>query len=129
MAFRFCILAAMIWCHIIDDYVLQGILAKMKQRKWWKENAPDRLYENDWWIALFEHAFSWSFSITIPLFILIFVRPDLINVNLLPYFYVINTIIHGIVDHMKCNMFRINLMTDQCIHLLQILITWAAIMK
>ena len=26
--------------HIVDDYYLQGILAKMKQKSWWKEVAP-----------------------------------------------------------------------------------------
>lgn len=27
------ILALMIFCHIVDDYYLQGILAQMKQKK------------------------------------------------------------------------------------------------
>ena len=36
------ILLCMIFCHIIDDYYLQGILASMKQKSWWKNNYPDK---------------------------------------------------------------------------------------
>lgn len=35
----------MIFCHIIDDYNLQGWLASAKQKEWWKKNAPEKLYE------------------------------------------------------------------------------------
>lgn len=33
------VLLAMVFCHIVDDYYLQGWLASAKQRKWWEENA------------------------------------------------------------------------------------------
>jgi hypothetical protein len=36
----FILLTAMFFCHIIDDYYLQGWLATGKQRDWWKSNAP-----------------------------------------------------------------------------------------
>ena len=49
---RLLILFIMIFCHIIDDYKLQGILANMKQRKWWKENADKYLYRNDYKVLL-----------------------------------------------------------------------------
>ena len=32
---------AMIFAHIVDDWVLQGKLANFKQRSWWLEVAPD----------------------------------------------------------------------------------------
>ena len=32
-------LLTMIFLHIVDDYYLQGVLAKMKQRKWWEDNG------------------------------------------------------------------------------------------
>ena len=38
----------MIFCHIVDDYYLQGKLASMKQKSWWEKNAPDRLYKYDY---------------------------------------------------------------------------------
>lgn len=34
-----------IFFHIVDDYYLQGWLASAKQKSYWKENAPDKLYE------------------------------------------------------------------------------------
>lgn len=37
------LLTAMLFCHIIDDYVLQGWLATGKQKEWWKINAPEWL--------------------------------------------------------------------------------------
>jgi len=41
-----------------------------------------------------------------------------------PMLYVINTIIHFIVDDTKANKKRINLIEDQTIHIGQILLTW-----
>lgn len=34
ITWKLLILATMIFCHIADDYYLQGILAQMKQRSW-----------------------------------------------------------------------------------------------
>lgn len=38
--------------------------------------------------------------------------------------YVFNIIIHAFVDNLKANALRINLVTDQLIHILQIIFTW-----
>lgn len=54
----FIILITMIFCHIVDDYYLQGWLASAKQRSWWEKNAPDNLYKHDYLMALFMHSFS-----------------------------------------------------------------------
>ena len=35
------VFVCMIFCHIIDDYYLQGWLASAKQKIWWEKNAPD----------------------------------------------------------------------------------------
>lgn len=51
----FIILITMIFCHIVDDYYLQGWLASAKQKSWWKKNAPDDLYKHDYLMALFMH--------------------------------------------------------------------------
>ena len=46
------ILAAMIFLHIIDDYVLQApCLCDLKQKSFWEKNAPAKLYENDYAIV------------------------------------------------------------------------------
>ena len=112
------ILLTMIFLHIIDDYCLQGILAQMKQKKFWKEQAPDELYKYDYIWALIMHAFSWTFMIMLPL---IFVSP------ISPAFYVIfvvNLAIHAYVDNLKANKHKINLWQDQLIHLAQIILTF-----
>jgi hypothetical protein len=57
------LLLAILFCHIVDDYYLQGWLASAKQKSWWEKNAPDNLYKNDYIMALCEHAFSWTFMI------------------------------------------------------------------
>lgn len=112
------ILFAMIFCHIVDDYYLQGILASMKQRKWWKENAPDELYKHDYIIALIMHAFSWSFMISIPL---LFVSKQYLTIST---FIVVNTALHAYVDNLKANKHCINLMQDQLCHIAQIFALW-----
>ena len=115
------ILFAMIFAHIVDDYYLQGILAKMKQKKWWEENAPDKLYRRDYIVALIAHAFSWSFMINIPT---LFISTNYIVMLL---FIVVNTYVHAYVDNAKANKFSINLIIDQICHLVQIVGTWVAI--
>ena len=62
---------AMCFCHIVDDYYLQGILASMKQKSWWtKQESYEDKYKNDYIVALLMHAFSWSFMILIPFLLL-----------------------------------------------------------
>ena len=117
------ILIGMIFCHIVDDYYLQGILASMKQKEWWKKNAPDDLYKYDYIMALFMHSFSWAFSIMI----LPVVYDFIVNYNdenwLIILLFVLNVMTHAIVDDLKANKKMINLIQDQTIHLLQIILT------
>ena len=106
----------MIFCHIVDDYYLQGILASMKQKKWWKEIAPEKMYKYDYIWALIIHAFSWAFMIMLPIAYVMNFQIDL----LFGFIFVANVIIHAIVDNEKANKFRINLWVDQIIHIAQI---------
>lgn len=119
------ILCAMVFCHIVDDYYLQGWLASAKQKKWWEENAPQSLYKMDYVMALVMHSISWSFSILFPL--AVFYNFNCGNIYFL--LFVCNSIIHGITDHLKANLFKINLVTDQQIHLYQIFITFGIAMS
>lgn len=119
------VLLCMIFCHIIDDYYLQGILAQLKQKKWWIENASDKKYKCDYLMALFMHSFSWSFMIHCISFIISISYS--LNFNLLLLLFIFNIIIHLFVDDLKANKFKINLVQDQSIHLLQIFISWLLI--
>jgi len=115
------ILFAMIFAHIVDDYYLQGILAKMKQRKWWEENAPDKMYRYDYIVALITHAFSWSFMIILPTLL---ISDEWFTMCI---FIIINTILHAYIDNAKANRHSINLIADQLCHLIQIIGLWVVI--
>lgn len=118
------ILFCMLFLHIVDDYYLQGILSQMKQKKWWEKNAPDKLYENDYKVALVEHAFSWSFMIMLPLMVTMIINNDYSKLNVYTILLFSNCIIHTIVDDLKANKLKINLVTDQYIHILQVLFSF-----
>lgn len=110
----------MIFLHIVDDYKLQvGVLNNLKQKRFWEENAPDELYENDYIWALIMHSFSWSFMIMLPI---AFILNFKVNISFILVF-IANLIIHAVVDDMKANKHKINLIQDQVIHILQIFAT------
>ena len=110
----------MIFFHIVDDYYLQGILAKMKQKSFWNDLAKNGLYKNDYIVALIMHAFSWAFMIMLPI-------AYKISFVITPLFLICfgcNVCIHAITDHLKANKQVINLIHDQAIHITQIVITY-----
>jgi hypothetical protein len=109
----------MIFCHIVDDYYLQGWLASAKQKGWWKKNAPEKLYEDDYIWALIMHSFSWSFMVMLPLAYLYSFELSLGFVIV----FLLNVAVHAVVDDQKANRKTINLWIDQLIHILQIALT------
>lgn len=119
----------MIFFHIVDDFYLQGILAKLKQRDFWEKNAPDPLYKNDYKIALFIHGFSWSFMVNVPVFVYLFYYGLATN----PVLYaccvavLVHGIIHSSIDNLKANKRSTNLIIDQAMHMIQILYIWIPI--
>ena len=116
------ILLLMIFLHIIDDFNLQGIMASMKQKEWWKSQSEyTKLYKFDWLPALFMHSFSWTFMIMAPIAFYFHFQINKVFIIL----FIFNIFIHGFVDHLKANKKRINLIADQCIHMIQILDTFA----
>lgn len=116
---KFFILLCMVFFHIVDDYYLQGWLASAKQREWWKNNSPDEKYKYDYLVALFMHSFSWAFMIMI--------IPSVVAFKFYPVLFITNLLCHAYVDNEKANKHTINLVQDQCIHILQIIVTWVSI--
>ena len=113
------VLLLMIFCHIVDDYYLQGWLASAKQKKYWEENAPDEMYKYDYIWALIMHSFSWAFMIMLPIaFVKEFNVDDVFGVA-----FITNLVIHAITDDLKANKRQINLWVDQLIHIGQIVLT------
>ena len=120
------VLFCMLFLHIVDDFYLQGLLASMKQKKWWEENAPDELYKKDYKMALFIHAFSWSFMMHLPIVCYKFFTNGTSELFFALYALslVVNVMIHAFVDNKKANDRTINLISDQICHIYQIVFVW-----
>ena len=127
-----CFLFIMLFCHIVDDFYLQGKLAQLKQKDWWGENLPlsleweDRVkYLKDYKMALGIHAFSWAFMIQLPVMFCMFWKNQFgFYTVVYVILFLINFFIHVYVDNLKANIYKINLIYDQLIHIGQVLITW-----
>lgn len=124
MYLKIVLLLGMLFLHIVDDYYLQGWLASAKQKSWWEKNAPDKLYKNDYIMALVEHAFSWTFMIMLIPTIYTYLNPCDLCHKMYVFTFCFNWGIHGIIDDCKANKKNINLIQDQLVHILQILMTW-----
>ena len=111
----------MMFCHIIDDFHIQGILADLKQRMWWKNNVTEKAfghrYDNDYLAALIIHGFEWSFIVHIPVMFTIGFEP-IVFISMC-----MNSILHAFIDDLKCNRLKLNLWQDQLLHLVQIAAT------
>lgn len=115
------ILLSMLFCHIVDDYYLQGWLASAKQKKYWQElpNYSD-MYKHDYIMALIMHSMSWAFMIMLPIAVV-----NRFDVGL-GFFvlYITNAFLHAFVDDAKANRLVFNLVQDQLFHIAQIIVTW-----
>lgn len=130
----------MIFMHIFADFNLQGILAQMKQKNWWKETIVDsqgkpalrsyNKYKYDWFPSLITHSFAWTFCVMIvpTLIWKLYAITDITKTVYFAIVFILNIIIHAVTDHAKCNQGKINLVGDQLIHVVQIIITFFALM-
>ena len=95
----------------------------MKQISWWKSECDKhdvdnpQKYSKDWIAALLIHSFVWAFITFYPLLLLYDNKSGIIFILLL------QMIIHAFIDHIKCNLYKINLFQDQFLHLIQITLT------
>ena len=84
------------------------------------------LYKNDYKMALAEHTFSWSFMVHLPVMAYLLWIGNVTGIYALVFCisFITNWIIHAMVDNLKANKLKINLIQDQMIHFVQIFITW-----
>lgn len=128
-------LLACIGLHLLADYALQGCLSDLKQKRWWAAQMR-QLYESfdkkyqtyelkwkiqqkykyDYMAGLFCHALMWTLVTFFPL--MWFCSPWAFTCAVLA-----NTLVHFVVDHMKANVYRLNLVQDQLIHFIQVVAT------
>ena len=112
----------MVLLHFFADFTLQGILADLKRKSWWraqcqKHGVASSMYEYDHICGLVCHSLYWSLLTFSPL---IFLRASALQALAL---VVINTAIHAVIDNAKANQYKINLSQDQLLHLAQIAFT------
>lgn len=124
--------------HVVADFLLQGIMANMKQRIWWvdeliklHQDADGKLpraiwdvYKHDYIVALLAHSYLWSFCIMIPIWIYVITLGTLAaSTPAIIAFLFGNAIVHAVIDHLKANVGLICLVDDQIMHLGQLGIT------
>lgn len=119
------ILLSIIFCHVIADFHIQNsFMAKFKQKEEWRGYGKE--YADDWIAVLAVHAFSWSFFTFLPLLYYVYTKD--ITFSIWAIVVGVNAVIHFIVDDQKCNRFKIDLIQDQGLHIIQIVLTVIAIL-
>ena len=112
----------MLFLHVVDDFYLQGVLAKMKCRSWWSEQGNEPKNRYDFIAALIAHSFSWTCMIMLPIAVTSYTLSGLFYVV-----FAVNVIIHAITDNAKANEKRISLVVDQLIHVGQVVGTFVVL--
>lgn len=116
------VLVAMFFAHTYADFCSQGIMASMKQKKWWKKQEDYTEWNSkDYTMALVNHSLQWSFCIMLPLFV-----QDKWEISWTMFLvFFANVFFHYLIDNYKANKYIFNLVQDQFLHLIQILWTFA----
>ena len=117
------LLLLIIFLHIVADFNLQGVMADLKQKDFWKKY--DKKYQFDYVMPLIGHAFQWSFTIHLPMTIAaVATQKDCLELYVCMSI-VFHTILHAWIDTLKANDHKTTLIQDQFYHMLQIILTWA----
>lgn len=114
----------MLLLHFVADYTLQGCLADLKQKSFWiveckKYGVDFENYKYDYITGLGCHAMYWTLLTFAPLLWICE------STNVCAFIIIINTAIHAVIDDLKANRFKINLMQDQYLHFAQIFLTFS----
>lgn len=118
------ILPIMVFLHILVDFHIQGVLAEMKQKKFWEKFGGK--YAEDYMVAMGMHSFEWIFVVSLPMLLNCWIRHRDWAVVLYFVIIIANMVVHYVVDDMKANDLALNLAEDQMCHLVQILCAWLA---
>lgn len=117
------LLLLILFLHVYADFNMQGIMADMKQKEWWKK-YPQK-YQFDYVMPLIGHAFQWAFMVHVPEIIYI-VMTNSSGLEIYCCMSIIfHTILHAWIDTLKANDHKTTLIQDQFYHLLQLIVIWA----
>ena len=114
------LLPLMILCHIIEDFHIQGVMADMKQASFWRSYGEK--YANDWKPVIILHGMEWAILTSMPCLVMSWFDIPLWFVLVI----VAMGLLHAYIDHLKANVGKINLITDQTLHMSQIMIIYLA---
>lgn len=99
----------------------------MKQKSWWEQqDGYNDTYEYDYIAALWTHAIWWGIELHIPVIAYIWYKGQLTptRIVLLVFVMVVQIATHKIIDDAKANLKLINLVTDQSLHVFQIVVSF-----
>lgn len=114
------LLPLMILCHIIEDFHIQGKMADMKQSSFWRPYGEK--YANDWKPVIILHGMEWAMLTSMPCVVMSWFDVPMWFVLVI----VTMGLLHAYIDHLKANVGKINLITDQTLHMTQIMIIYLA---
>lgn len=119
------LLLVSVYLHFWDDFHHQGCLKEMKQRIWW-ETHPQYTdeYANDYKICMMVHAFEWACAVHAPYIIYGLYNGLFTDMKVVMTLTSItfHMLYHARIDSMKANERKINLVTDQANHMIQLLV-------
>lgn len=137
ISYKIFILFVILLMHYIEDFHLQGCLANLKQKKWWREQMINNdihshyalehsIYKNDYKMSLFAHSIENALFVMLPLIIDMLISEFTHCMQNTWILFIPSTILicvsHYLIDDSKANKMEINLVQDQLYHLCIILL-------
>ena len=121
----------MLLLHILADFHLQGKLCDLKREEYWKRTCEKEQvdlyqYRNDYKVAMVAHCIEWTIIVMSAPAIISWLHYEIVHPLFWSCFFILmglNTLFHYQIDDMKANRYKINLLTDQLLHLMQIVLT------
>lgn len=132
ISYKIFILLLMLLMHYIEDFHLQGCMANLKQKKWWKEQMSNNelqssyilehsIYKNDYKMGLFAHSIENALFVMLPLIIDLLISEFKGCIQNTWILFIPSTLLilvsHYLIDNEKANKMKINLIQDQLYHL------------
>ena len=122
----FILFVVMLVLHLLADFTLQGWFANGKHRVWWEQQCAKQgvdfsKYRYDYICALVSHSFFWAAVTFLPMIVMTNWPYDWLAV----VFLTVQVIVHAVVDDLKANKFKLNLVQDQLVHVLQVAVAAA----
>ena len=128
ISYKIFILLLMLLMHYIEDFHLQGCMANLKQKKWWREQMSNNnyvlehsIYKNDYKMGLFAHSIENALFVMLPLIIDLLISEFKGCIRNTWILFIPSTLLilvsHYLIDNEKANKKEINLIQDQLYHL------------